>query len=180
MSTQYTDIHQHWIEGCRQGDRKAQKEIYRLYAKGMLNVSMRILNEMTEAEDVLQEAFVDMFKKIHTFKGESSFGAWFKRIIVNKSINQLKKRKTYQKMIAQYEPPEEVTTEANEVTSWRLERVQKGIQQLPDGFRTVLTLYLIEEYSHKEIAQTLGITESTSKSQLNRAKTKLRNWLKEH
>ena len=129
---------------------------------------------------MLQESFVKMFRSIDSYKGKSSFGAWFKRIVVNHSLNQLKKRK-----VQLVEVKEEITgfTEEDEeemeypVT---VEQVKKALGKLPDGFRVVFTLYMFEDYSHKQIADQLGITVSTSKSQLNRAKSRLRSFLMEN
>lgn len=178
MNSPYVDIHHTLVEACRRGERKAQAELYRLYAKAMFHAAMRVLNNTAEAEDILQEAFLDAFRKIDSFKGESSFGAWLKRIVVNKAINQLKKRKVQWTELdhERYEPQEDEAID-EEAHQGQMARLHEAIQQLPDGFRTVLSLYLLEDYSHKEIAALLGITESTSKSQLNRAKAKLREML---
>jgi len=177
---QHLNIHQELIAKCKRGDRRAQAEIFKLYSKAMFNVSLRILNKREEAEDVLQESFVKMFQSIETFKQQSSFGAWFKRIVVNKSLNQLKKRKLQyvevkDEILGLYDEPQEELKEYP-VT---VEQVQKALKELPDGFRVVFTLYMFEDYSHKEIAEELGITVSTSKSQLNRAKNRMRTFLME-
>lgn len=147
----------------------------------MFNVSLRILNRREEAEDVLQESFVKMFQSLDSFQGRSSFGAWFKRIVVNRSLNHLKKRK-----VQYVEVKEEILglfdAEEEEVKEYpvTVEQVQKALKELPDGYRVVFTLYMFEDYSHKEIANELGITVSTSKSQLNRAKSKIRTFLMEN
>ncbi len=170
--TLYLDRHYSLVEACKRGDRKAQYELYRLYSKSMFNVCMRILNHMGEAEDVLQEAFLDAFQKIHDFRQTSTFGAWLKQIVVNRAINQLRQRKV---QWVEVEEAEYVGEEAllQDETEWEVERVRAGIQRLPDGFRTVLSLYLLEGYDHEEIAEVLGISESTSRTQYMRAKRKL-------
>ncbi|OZI07569.1 RNA polymerase [Siphonobacter sp. BAB-5385] len=170
--TLYLDRHYSLVEACKRGDRKAQYELYRLYSKSMFNVCMRILNHMGEAEDVLQEAFLDAFQKIHDFRQTSTFGAWLKQIVVNRAINQLRQRKV---QWVEVEEAEYVGEEAliQDETEWEVERVRVGIQRLPDGFRTVLSLYLLEGYDHEEIAEVLGISESTSRTQYMRAKRKL-------
>ena len=129
-----------------------------------------------EAEDVMQEAFFSAFKKIHTYKGEVSFGAWLKKIVVNRSLDYLKKRKV------QFEEVNERTTQ---VADYQMETkevdvnlLKNAIQNLPDGYRVVLSLYLIEGYDHEEISQILGISNATSRIQLLRAKNKLRDLLK--
>jgi RNA polymerase sigma factor (sigma-70 family) len=173
------NIHHDLIVRCQEGDRSSHFKLYKLYAKAMFNVARRITGDEEEAEDVLQEAFISAFKNINTFRGDSTFGAWLKRIVVNKSINALQKKS----LITQYldedfdleeEPPKE---EAHE---WVVHEVREAILKLPDGYRTVLTLYLLEGYDHEEISNILNISESTSKSQLNRAKNKLRLLLKKY
>jgi len=142
----------------------------------MYSVSLRIVNDDMEAEDVMQEAFLSAFKKIDTYRGEVSFGAWLKRIVVNRSLDYLKKRKV------QFEEINERTTEIKdyqmETKEVDIQMVKKAIQKLPDGYRIVLSLYLIEGYDHEEISQILGISNSSSRTQLLRAKNKLKAILK--
>jgi RNA polymerase sigma-70 factor (ECF subfamily) len=172
------DIHQELIDGCRHGDRKSQSQLYQLYAKQMYNVSMRIVNDVGEAEDILQESFVDAFRRIGDFRGEATFGSWLKRIVLNKSINSLRKKKMELfEDAGQFEhlANEEVAVDEINLTTQRLMHL---VSELPDGYRLVLTLFLFEDYKHAEIATLLNITESTSKSQYNRAKSRLREQLK--
>jgi len=166
------------IKGCIEGDRSAQYAFYKKYVKAMYNISYRITNDHDDAEDVLQEAFLSAFKHMHSFKGESSIGAWLKRIVVNASINQIKKRKLLYEPLDHHDSQEETTIKDEDIVL-ELDRVKEAIQQLPDGFRTVFSLYLLEGYDHREIADILEITESTSKSQYNRAKKRLKEILKE-
>lgn len=174
----FTNIHQKLIDQCRLGDSKAQFEIYRLYYKAMYNTSLRILGDVQEAEDVMQESFFKAFDKISSYSNKVSFGAWLRRIVVNGSIDALKKRRL------SFTPLEEalwINTEENEETSYsdeNIEIVKDAIEKLPEGYRLVLTLYIIEEYDHEEIASMLGITASTSRSQLARAKQKLTEIIK--
>ncbi len=130
-----------------------------------------------EAEDVMQEAFLKAFNKIDTYKGEVSFGAWLKKIVVNRSLDHLKKRKV------QFEEINERTTQISdyqmETKEVKIETLKKAIQNLPDGYRVVLSLYLIEGYDHDEISQILGISNSSSRTQLLRAKNKLKTILKD-
>lgn len=142
----------------------------------MYNVCMRMVNHVGEAEDILQEAFIDAFKGMHEFRGESTFGAWFKRIVVNKSVSYLRKRRM--KLVE--DVPDAVHEDSPVETggdNWEVQKVHRAIQQLPDGYRLVISLYLLEGYDHGEIAQILNITESTSKSQYNRAKARVREQL---
>lgn len=170
-------MHEDLIARCRTGDRDAHYRIYKLYARSMYNVSYRITGREEDAEDALQEAFISAFNNLDRYRGDATFGAWLKRIVVNKSINVLKKRKhELMPEDAQWDVAEE-----EEGVEYRggltIDRVKRAIEELPDGYRTVLSLYLLEGYDHQEIAEIMAISESTSKSQLNRAKTKLREKL---
>jgi len=137
-------------------------------------VGYRIVNNTGDAEDVLQEAFVSAFRNLDHFRGDSSFGAWLKRIVINKAITLLKKRKwEHLPDDDQWDVPETEVTQAEETFPFSVQQVRQAIERLPDGYRTVLSLYLLEGYDHGEIAQVMGITESTSKSQFNRSKKKL-------
>ena len=143
----------------------------------MYSVCLRIVSDDMEAEDVMQEAFLSAFKKIGTYKGEVSFGAWLKKIVINRSLDYLKKRKV------QFEEINETT---NQIAEYQMEtkevnvnKLKNAIQNLPDGYRVVLSLYLIEGYDHDEISQILGISNSSSRTQLLRAKNKLRELIKE-
>lgn len=172
----YKNIHQDIIDRCREGDEKAQFQLYKLYYKAMYSVSLRIVNDAMEAEDVMQEAFLSAFKKMNSYKGEVSFGAWLKKIVVNRSLDYLKKRKV------QLEEINERTTQIEDYQmpthEVKAEVLKAAIQDLSDGYRVVLSLYLIEGYDHEEISQILGISNSSSRTQLLRAKNKLRELLK--
>ena len=167
-------IHAPLIEECRKGNSKAQFMLYNQYSKAMYNLAYRVLNNREDAEDMLQEAFIECFRNIGSFRFESTFGAWLKRIVVNKCINQLKKKKTD---LTFCETLPAIANEEEEETSYDTRKIFRGIELLPDGYRIILTLYLLEGYDHTEISQILGITESTSKSQYSRAKEKLKNIL---
>ena len=144
----------------------------------MFNVSVRITNNYVEAEDILQEAFVRAFKKLHTFKGDSTFGAWLKRIVVNTAINHLRKKR------AELVPLDDQRHDIGEEeqrgyeSKWDMQEIRQAISSLPEGYRVVFSLYLIEGYDHAEIGTILEISEATSKSQYSRAKKKLREILK--
>lgn len=147
----------------------------------MFNVSLRITNHWEEAEDVVQESFVKAFKGLESFRGDSTFGAWLKRIVINDSLTKVKARKI------QFSPmdesmdyiPEEEDSGYDIDRDLSIAKVKDAMNQLSDGYRTVLSLYLLEGYDHGEIAEILDITESTSKSQFKRAKDRLRLILKE-
>lgn len=156
------------------GERNAQYELYQAYAKAMYNVCLRIVANSTDAEDILQESFLDAFSKLNTFRHESSFGAWLKKIVVNRSVSHLRKKKL---VLVEAVPENEDTaydqTYIDEHSQWEVKRVYNAINKLPDGYRIVLSLYLLEGYDHAEIGEILNVTESTSKSQYSRAKKQL-------
>jgi len=170
-------MHDDLIARCRQGDRDAYYRLYKLYSRSMYSISFRITGREEDAEDALQEAFISAFKNLGNYRADATFGAWLKRIVVNKSINLLKKRKhEWMPEDEQWDVAEE-ETQVDYREELTVSRVKKAIEELPDGYRTVLSLYLLEGYDHQEIAEIMGISESTSKSQLNRAKGKLREKL---
>ncbi len=164
------------VEEGRKGKESAYKELYNLYVKAMYNISLRITNNSMESEDIVQESFLSAFKNLDQLKEEKLFGSWLKRIVINKSIDCVNKRKekfvSIDKISEVEIVEEEISEEENDI-DYDIASVNRAVQLLPDGFRTVLTLYLFEDYSHKEIAVTLGISESTSKTQYLRAKKKL-------
>lgn len=166
------------VDRSRQGDRRAQYDLYSRYAKAMYNVCLRIVGHGAEAEDVLQEAFLDAFNNLHRFRAESTFGAWLKQIVVNRAIAHLRSRRL--SLVSTDElgdgfdaADEPVGSLDEEALHWDVERVRRAIQLLPEGYRVVLTLHLFEGYDHEEIGQVLQIGESTSRSQYLRAKRKL-------
>lgn len=168
------NIHAPLIEECRKGNSRAQFRLYNQYCKAMYNLAYRILNNREDAEDMLQETFIECFRCIDSFRFESTFGAWLKRIMVNKCINHIKRKKID---LTLSETLPVVIEEEYEEVIYDTAKIFKGIELLPDGYRIILTLYLLEGYDHGEISQILGITESTSKSQYSRAKEKLRSIL---
>ncbi len=171
-----TQTHRDLIERCREGRRDAQFELYRLYSRAMYNTTLRMVQNPHDAEDVLQSIFIEVFSKLDTFRYESSIGAWIKRITVNKCINFLKSRRlAFSELTQHNDRAEETAPETEPVYS--AERINHAIGELPDGYRIVFSLYALEGYDHEEIAQVLGITEATSKSQYSRAKARLREML---
>ena len=174
-----TEIHKDIIEASKIGDQKAQYKLYQLYAKAMFNICYRMMNNFEEAEDILQEAFTEVFTKLHTFRYESTFGAWFKRIVINKCINEIKRKKADLVLYDEFHTFEQEAEEETDVNENKLNvnRVQKAIEQLPDGYRIIFSLYMLEGYDHSEISEILDISESTSKSQYMRAKRKLKEIL---
>jgi RNA polymerase sigma factor (sigma-70 family) len=170
------------VEKCKQGDAISHSQLYNKYAKAMYNTSLRILNNVGDAEDVLQDAFVDAFKHLNDFRYNSTFGSWLKRIVINKSISLLRKKKM---QWVDVELSNISESHANEIGideaafEYKVEEVRKAIQQLPDGYRTVVNLYLMEEIPQEEIGNMLGISHNTVRTQYHRAKQKLLSMLKE-
>lgn len=158
------------IDGCLKGDRKAQESLYNRYAPRMLGVCMRYISRQDEAEDVMQEAFVRIFEKLHTFNGESALQTWLTRIMVNQALNHLRSRKTLIVLEEDEVQQSAVHVSPQAYHALDAEVVMLAIRQLPDGYRTVLNLFSIEGYSHAEIGQLMGISESTSRSQFSRAR----------
>ncbi len=182
MTAVVTDIHKQVIIDCIGGNRKAQYKLYSLYAKAMFNVCLRMLNVRETAEDVLQESFADAFKKMETFRFDSTFGAWFKQIVVNKCINELNKKHNttdFIEEIGSYDLKEETvnTDEMEYELAMSVQNVKSAMQNLPAGSRTIFSLYLFEGYDHVEIAEIMKISESTSKSQYMRARQKVKEIL---
>lgn len=167
------------IERCVQGDRKAQYELYERFAPKMFGVCLRYAGSNEEAEDILQEGFIKVFKKLGSFRSEGSFEGWVRRIFVNTAIEHFR-RKTHLQPITERE---ENTVEGKYLSvldSLAEKDIVQLVQQLSPGYRTVFNMYVIEGYTHKEIADELGISEGTSKSQLSRAKMILQDLVRKH
>lgn len=172
-------IHQDLIDAIRLNDQKAQLKIYKLYYKAMYNVSLRIVNDQMQAEDVMQEAFLHAFQRIDQFDGISTFGAWLKRIVINRSLDLLKKNKGTIPFDETSHDIVEVTEEDHfEVLSYKIEAIHQAIEQLPDGYRIILSLFLLEGYDHEEISKVLDISYNATRTRYSRAKQKLIGILK--
>ena len=164
------------IRKCRKQDGQAQKTLYEKYAAKMLAICVRYVKEEDQAEDVMIGGFVKVFERIEQYKGEGSFEGWIRRIMVNESLTYLRRNKgMYLEVDIEYADRE--PDYASLDTHLEAEDLLKLIQQLPVGYRTVFNLYAIEGYSHREIADQLGVSENTSKSQLSRARTLLQKHL---
>lgn len=162
------------IHGCLNGERRMQEELYRRFAPKMYAVCLRYAGNSEEAQDILQEGFIKIFKKLSSFRGEGSFEGWIRRIFVNTSIEHFR-RKNYLQPVTERE---ENTIEGKYLSvldSLAEKDIMSLIQELSPGYRTVFNLYVIEGYTHKEIGDMLGISEGTSKSQLSRAKVILQD-----
>jgi len=174
LEADYTHIHNYLVERCLQNDPKAQKELYRLYFGAMYSLCRRMMGDDEEAKDALQEAFIIAFTKLHTFKFEASFGAWLKRIVINKCIGILQQKRLLTSPINEnFDVEEYKETNNEEEIKYEIQKVKKALDNISDGCKVVMNLYLFEGYDHKEIAEILGITESTSKAQYHKGKKKL-------
>lgn len=171
----YINIHQPLIDKCLENDKDAQFKIYKLYYRSMYNTSLRIVNRTDDAEDIMQESFLTAFHKLSTYKGEVSFGVWLKRIVVNRSLDYLRKRKVELEEVTSEHPVFE--EESNDETEYAVDEVKTAISQLSDGYRTILSLILLEGYDHEEVSEILGISNVTSRTQFCRAKQHLRDLL---
>ena len=178
MGNKYINIHQDLLDRCLDGDKKAQFEIYRLYYKSMYNSSLRIVGIPEEAEDIMQESFLTAFRKLKTYSGDVSFGAWLKKIVINRSLDELRKRKVlFEELHAELPVANEPEPEAESIT---VEEVKSAINSLSDGYRTILSLILLEGYDHEEVSEILGIKNVTSRTQFSRARQRLREILTEN
>ena len=164
------------IQGSIKGDPLMQKELYFKYMPAMYNRAVRMLSDTELAKDLTQEVFTQVFKDLHRFRGDSTLGAWIKRITINKCLNFLKveRRMSIVPMAENFEKEEEEVP----VSEFNVKKVHEAIKTLPQGCRTVFNLYLLEGYQHDEIAQILDISVSTSKTQFRRAKRLLQEQLK--
>lgn len=165
------------LQGCLRNEASAQKELYNKYSPKMLAVCYRFGHNREDAEDMLQEGFIKVFSQIHTFRSQGAFEGWVRRIIVHTCINNLKKNKKFNESVDLIHATTHQVREESIPSIVQAKQVVECIRLLPLGYRTVLNLYAIEGYSHKEISMMLEIEESTSRSQYTRAKQMLEDIL---
>lgn len=166
------------LQACRRGDRKAQKQLYDRLAPKMMAVCLRYMGTRDDAEDILQEGFITLFSRLDSYSGEGSFEGWARKIFVNTALMSLRKKDAL-KMSEDLETAWNVSSDGvSQIQSAGYHELLKLIASLPTGYRTVFNLFVVEGYSHKEIAQALGITEATSRSQLQRARVMLQDKIK--
>ena len=167
------------INGCKEGNRRMQEEMYRRFSPRMYAVCLRYASNAEEAEDILQEGFIKIFKKLDSFRGEGSFEGWVRRVFVNTAIEQFRRKRYLQPVTER----EENTIEGKSLSALdglAEKDILALIKELSPGYRTVFNMYVVEGYTHKEIAEMLGISEGTSKSQLSRAKVILQEMVKKY
>ena len=165
------------VKDCKRNKAKAQMQLYDMYCQAMFKIAFRYVKDEHIAEDVMQDAFIKVFKNIKSYKGEVTIGAWIKKIVINQSLDYLKKKQI--ELVSIDEMQLQITDDnwnVNEKTNVKV--VYRLINNLPEKYKVVLSLYLIEGYDHQEIAQVLNITEVASRSQLMRGKNKLKQQLK--
>lgn len=166
------------ISGCKEGDRRMQEELYRRFSPRMYAVCLRYASNAEEAEDILQEGFIKIFKKLDSFRGEGSFEGWIRRIFVNTAIEHFRRKRYLQPVTEK----EENTIEGKSLSALdglAEKDILALVRQLSPGYRTVFNMYVVEGYTHKEIGDMLGISEGTSKSQLSRAKVILQDMVRQ-
>ena len=177
MESVELNIHKDIVEKCLRGDRKAQYQLYQLYSKAMLNVCFRMMHSREDAEDMLQEAFTDAFKRLSSFRFESTFGAWLKRITINRCINELRRRKADLKFFEDMHIFANKAEDEIDTAGLNPEKVKKAMYQLPSGSRMIFSLYLLEGYDQNEISEILDISVSNSKTQYMRARHRVKEIL---
>lgn len=161
---------QQLITGCKKGERNAQRELYETFSRKMMGVCLRYINDRETARDILQEGFVKVFTNIGSYTAKGSFEGWMRRIFVNCSLEYLRKTDVLKEAADLDSTAELVEPEASAISDIASKELLALIDELPVGFKTVFNLFAIEGYSHKDIAEMLNITESTSRSQYTRAR----------
>lgn len=169
-----TNVHQDLIDGCRKGDQKAQVRIYKLYYRAMYNISLQIVNDQMEAEDIMQESFLSAFEEISRYSGTVSFGAWLKSIVHNRSIDSLRKSRRMPfeniEVVSGTEDKSAAIQDLNEEPDLTMKRILETIKYLPEKAGKIFSLYFLEGYDYDEISEILSISPGTSRSQLSRAR----------
>ena len=170
------------LQLCLQGKQSAQLEIYNRYYKAMYNTALRIVKHTAEAEDVMQESFLNAFMKLHTFKGEVTFGAWLKRIVINNSIYHYRKQQKNQtsdinEVLYKVEDNDGVALDDSGYTELKAQKVMETMKSLKDNYRVSLTLHLIEGYDYEEISKIMDISYANCRTTISRAKENLRKRL---
>lgn len=169
------------LQLCLKGNQSAQLEIYNRYYKAMYNISLRIVKDSAEAEDIMQESFLNAFTKLHTFKGEVTFGAWLKRIVINNSIYHYKKQQkknevALEDVMYRVEDNDGVASD-HAFTELKAQKVMEAMKRLKDNYRISLTLHLIEGYDYEEISGIMNISYANCRTTISRAKESLRRKL---
>ena len=168
------------ITACLRGNSIAQKQLYDAFAETMLGICYRYTKSLADAEDVLQEGFIKVFRNLHTYRQEGELGGWIRMIMVNTALNYLKKKKEYQYDMSFLSEPLHPVSNDNPEIALRTKQLAELIRQLPTGYQTIFNLHAVEGFSHVEIGKMLGISEGTSRSQYMRARNLLITWIEKH
>ena len=170
------------LQLCLDRNQSAQLEVYNRYYKAMYNTALRIVKKSDEAEDVMQESFLNAFTKLHTFKGEVTFGSWLKRIVINNSIQHYRKQQkknevALEDVLYKVEDSDAVVSDRHAFTELKAQKVMETMKRLKDNYRVSLTLHLIEGYDYQEISEIMNISYANCRTTISRAKESLRNKL---
>ncbi len=168
------------IKECLKNNRASQKQLYNQFAEVMLGVCFRYTKSKADAEDVLQEGFIRVFKNLHQYKNEGELGGWIRRVMVTTALNYLKRNAKYQHDLAFDKLEMHPVSDENPEIKLNTKELAALIQQLPTGYQTIFNLHAVEGYSHVEIGALLGITDGTSRSQYARARALLVTWIKKN
>ncbi len=168
---------QNIIKGCINGERKAQYDLYNMFKRDVFGLCMRYAKDRAEAEDMMQEAFIKVYSDLYQYKPIGPFGGWIRRVVINSCLRYIRKRKNLVFNDFSDEAVQAIPSNEDIVSDLEAKDLVRLMQKLPEGYRVVFNLYVIEGYSHKEISEQLGISVNTSKSQLSRAKANLRKAL---
>ena len=181
------DIHHELIKACliqtdfpsdKAEKRKAQYELYKLYYKAMYNTTLRIVNNSGEPEDIMQNSFLDAFSKLHTWKGSGTFGSWLKRIVINNSVDAIRRHREFRLLSTdELEIPDMTTDDYADDVEAKAKEVKNAMKQLGDEDRVMLSLFLLEGYDHEEISGILGISYNATRTRYSRARHRLCNLL---
>lgn len=170
----YRDVHHELIKQCKKGKQKAQMQIYKLYYRAMFNTSLRIVNSAADAEDVMQDSFLDAFQKVDQYSEEGSFGGWLKRIVINNSLDFLNKKKSQIQLNDNLEVVEDTKDIDIDIDDEiKIQDLKKALEKIKDEYRIIISLYLFEGYDHEEISDILSISYNLSRTRYSRAKKKL-------
>jgi len=165
------------VKNCLRGRPEAHRQLYELFAESMLGICYRYTKSKTDAEDVLQDGFVKVFRNLHQFKFEGELGGWIRRIMVNTALNYLKKNRPYQSDLSFLDQGLHPVSSDNPEVTMNAKDLAELVRQLPTGYQTIFNLHAVEGYTHVEIGAMMGINEGTSRSQYSRARALLIEWV---
>jgi RNA polymerase sigma factor (sigma-70 family) len=173
-------LHNELVEACKKGDRRAQESLYRMFSRDMYHLCLSFSGDRDEAKDILQDAFIKIFRSLDSYNFNGSLEGWIRRIVNNTAIDYYRKTKSLSYITDELQDYHQVSAGYHSLPDYvNTDAVLSCVNKLPEGARLVFNLFAIEGYSHKEIAEQLNISEGTSKSQYNRARGLLQDWIKQ-